>query len=208
MADSAVIVSQDAVASTIDSFKQLDASGDKRSMNKLARRLGKEQPALLAYAAAAKQGHDDATGEAAVFYATLVWAMFERHAGRALPRLTTRNLEAAAAEVSEAHASIEGLAERPAAKRTAPQLVERQPHVYAKLTELIAEDVQEAAMTADTAAAIVPPTQAIVEAFDAALDGRRPGERIGPVVRDQPRIGRNEPCPCGSGAKYKRCCGG
>jgi hypothetical protein len=21
------------------------------------------------------------------------------------------------------------------------------------------------------------------------------------------RIGRNEPCPCGSGAKYKRCCG-
>jgi uncharacterized protein YecA (UPF0149 family) len=21
------------------------------------------------------------------------------------------------------------------------------------------------------------------------------------------RIGRNEPCPCGSGKKYKRCCG-
>ena len=23
-----------------------------------------------------------------------------------------------------------------------------------------------------------------------------------------PRVGRNEPCPCGSGKKYKRCCGG
>jgi hypothetical protein len=22
-----------------------------------------------------------------------------------------------------------------------------------------------------------------------------------------PKVGRNEPCPCGSGAKYKRCCG-
>lgn len=22
------------------------------------------------------------------------------------------------------------------------------------------------------------------------------------------KIGRNEPCPCGSGRKYKRCCGG
>ena len=22
------------------------------------------------------------------------------------------------------------------------------------------------------------------------------------------KIGRNEPCPCGSGKKYKRCCGG
>jgi len=29
-----------------------------------------------------------------------------------------------------------------------------------------------------------------------------------PVVRDQPKIGRNDPCSCGSGKKYKRCCGG
>lgn len=28
-----------------------------------------------------------------------------------------------------------------------------------------------------------------------------------PVVRDQPKVGRNEPCPCGSGVKYKKCCG-
>ena len=27
------------------------------------------------------------------------------------------------------------------------------------------------------------------------------------VKRDAPKIGRNEPCPCGSGKKYKRCCG-
>lgn len=26
-------------------------------------------------------------------------------------------------------------------------------------------------------------------------------------VRDSPKIGRNEPCPCGSGKKYKKCCG-
>ena len=26
-------------------------------------------------------------------------------------------------------------------------------------------------------------------------------------VRAAPKIGRNEPCPCGSGKKYKRCCG-
>ncbi len=25
--------------------------------------------------------------------------------------------------------------------------------------------------------------------------------------RAQPKIGRNEPCPCGSGRKYKKCCG-
>ncbi len=27
------------------------------------------------------------------------------------------------------------------------------------------------------------------------------------VRRQQPKVGRNEPCPCGSGKKYKKCCG-
>ncbi len=28
-----------------------------------------------------------------------------------------------------------------------------------------------------------------------------------PVRREEPKVGRNEPCPCGSGRKYKDCCG-
>lgn len=28
-----------------------------------------------------------------------------------------------------------------------------------------------------------------------------------PYIRTEPKIGRNEPCPCGSGKKYKKCCG-
>jgi SEC-C motif-containing protein len=27
-----------------------------------------------------------------------------------------------------------------------------------------------------------------------------------PVVRDAPKAGRNDPCPCGSGKKHKKCC--
>jgi SEC-C motif domain protein len=27
------------------------------------------------------------------------------------------------------------------------------------------------------------------------------------VVREGPKVGRNDPCPCGSGKKYKKCCG-
>jgi hypothetical protein len=27
------------------------------------------------------------------------------------------------------------------------------------------------------------------------------------VVRGAPKVGRNDPCPCGSGKKYKKCCG-
>ena len=28
-----------------------------------------------------------------------------------------------------------------------------------------------------------------------------------PVIRATPKIGANDPCPCGSGKKYKKCCG-
>ena len=36
-------------------------------------------------------------------------------------------------------------------------------------------------------------------------DGELVGER--PQVRQEPKIGRNDLCPCGSGKKYKKCCG-
>jgi preprotein translocase subunit SecA len=28
-----------------------------------------------------------------------------------------------------------------------------------------------------------------------------------PVIKSHPKVGRNDPCPCGSGKKYKKCCG-
>ncbi len=28
-----------------------------------------------------------------------------------------------------------------------------------------------------------------------------------PYKRESPKVGRNDPCPCGSGKKYKKCCG-
>ena len=40
-------------------------------------------------------------------------------------------------------------------------------------------------------------------AFDEASSGK-----VKPVVRAGAKIGRNDPCPCGSGKKYKKCCGG
>lgn len=42
------------------------------------------------------------------------------------------------------------------------------------------------------------------------IDGQWYYERgfSGPrTVRNGPKVGRNDPCPCGSGKKYKKCCG-
>jgi preprotein translocase subunit SecA len=34
-----------------------------------------------------------------------------------------------------------------------------------------------------------------------------PAEKAEPVRRERPKVGRNDPCPCGSGKKYKKCHG-
>ncbi len=36
------------------------------------------------------------------------------------------------------------------------------------------------------------------------MDGEDLSEKT--YVRAQPKVGRNDPCPCGSGKKYKKCC--
>ena len=38
-------------------------------------------------------------------------------------------------------------------------------------------------------------------------DPRPPAPPAAPFVRPMPKVGRNEPCPCGSGRKYKHCHG-
>jgi len=37
------------------------------------------------------------------------------------------------------------------------------------------------------------------------VDGRAPTPEQ--AIRPGPKVGRNDPCPCGSGKKYKKCCG-
>ncbi len=36
--------------------------------------------------------------------------------------------------------------------------------------------------------------------------GPIPANRVTTVRRDAVKVGRNDPCPCGSGKKFKKCC--
>lgn len=47
-----------------------------------------------------------------------------------------------------------------------------------------------------------------IESFDQLLEMGRRGEDLPAMpAQSAPKIGRNDPCPCGSGKKYKHCCG-
>ncbi len=52
-----------------------------------------------------------------------------------------------------------------------------------------------------------PPPRAPGGAVQAPPGARPQAEQAAPFVREQPKVGRNQPCPCGSGKKYKQCHG-
>jgi len=45
------------------------------------------------------------------------------------------------------------------------------------------------------------------ESDDLAYSGSQTTDAGNQPARAKPRVGRNDPCPCGSGKKYKKCCG-
>jgi preprotein translocase subunit SecA len=45
------------------------------------------------------------------------------------------------------------------------------------------------------------------EMSDIQKAGQQRSDKVQPVKRDMPKVGRNDPCPCGSGLKYKKCHG-
>ncbi len=46
----------------------------------------------------------------------------------------------------------------------------------------------------------------IVEQQQSAIDGTQSEHKPEPIRNRQERVGRNDPCPCGSGKKFKQCC--
>ncbi len=105
------------------------------------------------------------------------------HGGRALGELTPHDV---------AHALLDhlpGLSLAPPARQAIPALV------AAFLT-----DLQDVGRLAD-GRALAGQVRAAAPAFRERAAGHGPDLR-----RPGPKVGRNDPCPCGSGRKYKVCC--
>jgi len=54
---------------------------------------------------------------------------------------------------------------------------------------------------------VVKPTEEGFMNFGEKASGNKPVKQVQQPVRNEQKVGRNELCPCGSGKKYKKCCG-
>jgi len=84
--------------------------------------------------------------------------------------------------------------------RSASSLAAFENFLRALPTQLSAPDLNAPSAFAQPSNAAAPPSgqsNVVSEAIQAST----------PIKRDVPKVGRNEPCPCGSGKKFKSCCG-
>jgi preprotein translocase subunit SecA len=51
-----------------------------------------------------------------------------------------------------------------------------------------------------------PAVSEIERQQQAAIAGTEADKKLEPIRNREPKVGRNDPCPCGSGKKYKQCC--
>lgn len=89
-------------------------------------------------------------------------------------------------------------------------LLATQPDWFTPMQQLAATEGRDASMTDEETERWMDAVAPAVIAINAARLGRRPGttaHAARPVQRATPKVGRNDPCPCGSGKKYKKCCG-
>ena len=81
------------------------------------------------------------------------------------------------------------------------------PAMQAKQRRTVESHAAAATSGADSVGS-VPQEQAGSSAYGKAADGgATAAAKQKTVRRDQPKVGRNDPCPCGSGKKYKKCHG-
>jgi preprotein translocase subunit SecA len=50
-----------------------------------------------------------------------------------------------------------------------------------------------------------PGTSEIAQQQQAAIEGSQADKKVEPIRNRGPKVGRNDPCPCGSGKKFKNC---
>jgi preprotein translocase subunit SecA len=87
------------------------------------------------------------------------------------------------------------------------KLMEFKPEGSRAIEALEAEAEERHHAELEQAVARHPGEEEVVPLAGPTLDQQRAQAAERPVTRGAPKIGRNDPCPCGSGKKFKQCHG-
>lgn len=120
---------------------------------------------------------------------------------------TSEEVAAESLEASNEPEPIEAAVEAEAVVETIePYLEPEQSPVDSPPDEPASTDLRDFdALAGESASETEAPPETEPGTQQAAAEAPKPKQK--PIRRETPKIGRNEKCPCGSGKKYKKCCG-
>lgn len=127
---------------------------------------------------------------------------YKREAFTMFEELMSRIKVTISSGVFRASTSLESMQNFMARMRR-PRRVQTSHAEVSLLAKPAADSKQEAQRETDTFNKALERAEAANKAVPKPADGM-PAQ---PIVRDLQKVGRNDPCPCGSGKKYKKCCG-
>jgi SEC-C motif len=177
-------------------------------------RFTHEQPAVAAYLLAVLEEHAVATTSFALQLAQVVEHVYRRAMDRPPVQIGERDMEIAANDTYDRFADLNGVEPEMAFRSFMFERDVAAPELLTGLITLLMQvsetEPQLQSSLGEVFAALVAVTKAYERAHglaDAAVAKSSIGEAIEMQTgRPIPKIGRNDPCLCGSGRKFKKCC--
>ena len=173
--------------------------------------LTKRQPIVTACVLAyLEDDGQDAVG-VGLQIALAIEAYYAGALGRLPARVKSRGMDKALTDAEHALEQLVGVEPTLALRRLLFERDVAAPDVMVDLIELIMREAEGEPALEQATGAIFIAAKAIALAYERANDLESPKSSLAKAIEERiggplPRIGRNDPCPCGSGRKFKQCC--
>jgi preprotein translocase subunit SecA len=134
---------------------------------------------------------------------------YKREAFTMFEELMTRIKTEVATSVFRATTTIQNLHRMMASAAPSVQEVHADINMLAGGVQTVSTEAQQAAPRRELSEEVPKSASANFDAIMQAMEKaeRAPAARPAAASRELREVGRNDPCPCGSGKKYKKCCG-
>ena len=190
------------------------AAWSQRQAQSEAQRFTGRQPFVSSYVfATLEEEGREATGFT-LQLALTIDKVYQRVLGGPTKRITAEVMEAAATDAEHGFEQLVGVEPELALRRMLFQRDLGEPDLLAELMRLMFEESEQDPDLEPSVGATFLALKAVALAYERANDlaAEESKGSLGNALEAQlghplPKIGRNDPCPCGSGKKFKKCCG-
>ncbi len=176
-------------------------------------RFTRQQPAVATYLLAVLEEHAVFTTSFALQLALVIEHVYRRATDRPPVQIGERDMEIAADDTCDRLTDLNNIEPEMAFRNFMFERDFAAPEVLTGLIMALMESAESEPQLRGAVGELFAALVAVAKAYERAhgLTGAIVKSSIGEAIERQtgrpiPKIGRNEPCPCGSGRKFKKCC--